>query len=179
MGMRIISGILTGFGAVMLTTGAGIWFYAAGAQAHLSKVHLKESRSANATSSLVMLTHPRLNESRIVVRGATTSNLARGPAIVDQTGNFGAGNCVIAGHRDTHFRFLKDVTTGDDIYIEDGGRIYHYRVSSTSVIDPSDVSVLKPTRRPVLTLVTCYPFFYIGAAPKRFIVRAELIETGL
>jgi sortase A len=88
-----------------------------------------------------------------------------------------AGNTIIAGHRDTHFRFLKDVKTGDLLQLDYAGQRFHYRITRLKIVDKTDLSVLQPTPRPTLTLVTCYPFYYIGAAPKRFIVSALLQDA--
>jgi sortase A len=81
------------------------------------------------------------------------------------------GNVGIAGHRDGFFRSLKDVKPGQRIEIETRLRRHVYRVESTQVVDPSQVEVLADTLLPTLTLVTCYPFYFIGSAPQRFIVR--------
>jgi len=88
----------------------------------------------------------------------------------------GRGNIAIAGHRDTFFRGLKDLEVGADIEMATprGSRVF--RVSELKVVDPLDVSVLDPTEDTVLTLITCYPFYYVGPAPDRFIVRAELLQ---
>ena len=83
-----------------------------------------------------------------------------------------AGNVGLAGHRDGFFRPLKDVAVGDLIELAAGERVDRYRVTETLIVDPSDVWVLDRTESPSLTLVTCYPFYFIGSAPKRFIVRA-------
>jgi sortase A len=86
------------------------------------------------------------------------------------------GNVAIAGHRDTFFRPLRNIEINDEISLDTPGHNYHYRVSSTEVVDPHDVAVLKARHKDELTLITCYPFSYIGPAPKRFIVHAELAE---
>ena len=88
------------------------------------------------------------------------------------------GNCIIMAHRDTHFRLLKDVRKDQRIVLERDGRKFQYRIVALRVIESSDNRFYKPTSRSVLTLVTCYPFWYLGRAPKRFIVRAELLESG-
>ena len=84
-----------------------------------------------------------------------------------------AGNVAIAGHRDTFFRPLRFIRRNDTINVTTDRGEDQYRVVSTSIVAPSDVQVLYPTGRDTLTLVTCYPFDYVGPAPKRFIVRAE------
>jgi sortase A len=82
------------------------------------------------------------------------------------------GNIAIAGHRDGFFRSLKDVRAGDVIELSDAGRPSAYVVEGTWIVQPDDVSVLDPTTAPSITLVTCYPFYFVGSAPQRFIVRA-------
>lgn len=91
----------------------------------------------------------------------------RGTARVDTEGNLG-----IAGHRDSFFRPLKDIREGDRIELRTAGGTVTYSVSSIVIVDPEDVSVLAPTSERTLTLVTCYPFYYVGHAPKRYIVKA-------
>jgi len=112
-----------------------------------------------------------------VLEGAGKTELSRGPGHLSGTALPGdAGNCIIAGHRDTHFRILSKVELGDTISLESGGRRFEYRVTDRFVVKPSDTSTLAPTTNSSLTLVTCYPFYYVGPAPKRFIVRAELVR---
>ncbi len=82
------------------------------------------------------------------------------------------GNSGIAGHRDGFFRGLKDITPGDVIELDTLQGKDVYRVERTWVVNPEDVSVLDPTSTRALTLVTCYPFYFVGSAPRRFIVRA-------
>jgi sortase A len=83
------------------------------------------------------------------------------------------GNAGLAGHRDTFFRSLRAARPGDRIVVTTPDAVVHYAVRDTRIVEPSEVSVLAPTPEPTLTLVTCYPFNYVGAAPKRFIVRAD------
>jgi sortase A len=84
------------------------------------------------------------------------------------------GNLGIAGHRDGFFRGLKDVAQGDVIELARPGHTDVYVIDGIRTAKPEDVSVLKPTPKPLLTLVTCSPFHYVGSAPKRYIVRASL-----
>jgi len=90
-----------------------------------------------------------------------------GTAVPGQSGNLG-----IAGHRDGFFRGLKDVHLGDPIELETLGGSQIFRVADIRIVSPEDVSVLDTTAGPVLTLVTCYPFYFVGDAPQRYIVRA-------
>jgi sortase A len=82
----------------------------------------------------------------------------------------------IAGHRDTVFRPLRRVSVGDPMVLTTSDRVYRYRISKTLIVQPEDVYVLDPTPQPTLTLITCYPFGFVGHAPQRFIVQAELVE---
>jgi sortase A len=95
-----------------------------------------------------------------------------GTAGLEQSGNLG-----LAAHRDGFFRKLKDAELGMEILLEHGGRTLHYHIVEISIVTPEDGSVLAPTSRPSITLVTCYPFYFVGSAPKRYIVRAELDVT--
>jgi sortase A len=87
------------------------------------------------------------------------------------------GNSGIAGHRDSFFRGLKDIAVGDEIELDTLDQTQVYRVERAWVVEPEDVSVLDPTPARALTLVTCYPFYFVGSAPQRFIVRAVLSSS--
>ena len=114
-----------------------------------------------------------------VLSGTDDLTLNRGVGLINGTHRPGeGGNIGIAGHRDGFFRVLKDVGPGDMIELETLDRIDIYRVSQIVIVDPDDVSVLQPTSAPTLTLVTCYPFYFIGSAPKRYIVEASLVTSG-
>jgi sortase A len=118
---------------------------------------------------------PRVGVSAMVREGDDVKTLRRAVGHVPGTAFPGeVGNAALAGHRDTFFRGLRNIRNGDEILLATPGGDARYVVRSTRVVDPSEVSVLAPTRKSTLTLVTCYPFNYIGAAPKRFIVRAEI-----
>lgn len=90
----------------------------------------------------------------------------------------GLGNLVLAGHRDTYFRPLRRVRSGMVMKVVTPGQTFDYVVDSTSIVTPDDVDVLDIGDRPEMTLITCYPFDFIGAAPKRFIVRAHLVSLA-
>ena len=91
----------------------------------------------------------------------------KGMAKMDEVGNLG-----ISGHRDGFFRVLKDIQLGDDIEIQTTQGVESYAVSSITIIPKSDISILAPTTDKTLTIVTCYPFYFVGHAPKRYIVKA-------
>jgi sortase A len=117
--------------------------------------------------------------SAIVIEGTSRRVLQRavghifGTALPGEPGNVG-----IAGHRDTFFRPLRNVRRDDIINLTTPLGDYRYRVVSTSIVGPQDSVVLDPSSNQALTLVTCYPFYFVGAAPRRFIVRAERLEAS-
>ena len=119
---------------------------------------------------------PRLGVSTLVVEGTGEPALRRatghitGTALPGQPGNVG-----IAGHRDSFFRPLRNIQRDDLITLATLQGDYHYRVVSSKVVDPTDVTVLNPGASEMLTLVTCYPFYFVGAAPDRFIVQAKRV----
>ena len=120
---------------------------------------------------------PRVGVSAIVREGDDAATLRHAVGHIPDTALPGeSGNAGLAGHRDTFFRGLRNIRTGDRITMTTTNGVVQYTVRHTSVVDPDDVSVLSPTGRPTLTLVTCYPFYYVGAAPRRFIVHAELLN---
>ena len=86
------------------------------------------------------------------------------------------GNVALAAHRDGLFRPLEKIRLEDDVKVVTGRGEFHYRVKKTHIVDPHDVWVIAPTERPTITLITCYPFSFVGNAPRRFIVQAELVE---
>ncbi len=109
-----------------------------------------------------------------VFEGTSDEVLAVGAGWIEGTAPLGAeGNIGIAAHRDGHFRELKDIEVGAEVIVETAGESYRYQVFATSIVDPRDVHVLDPTAEPQLTLVTCYPFYFVGHAPQRFIVHAH------
>jgi sortase A len=115
-----------------------------------------------------------------VLDGVDDLSLNRGVGYIPGTSRPGEpGNIGIAGHRDGIFRVLKDVGAGDMIELETLDRVDIYRVSQIVIVDKNDPAVLKPTTASILTLVTCYPFYFIGSAPKRYIVQAQLVTSGL
>lgn len=127
--------------------------------------------------TLAVLRIPQVNVVAPVLEGTDEFTLNRGVGHIHGTaGPNDTGNFAIAGHRDGFFRALKDISIGDTVEIELRERLVLYRVTNTSIVDPSEVGVLRDQSVSTLTLVTCYPFYFIGSAPKRFIVSA--VRTG-
>jgi sortase A len=120
---------------------------------------------------------PSIDLSVMVLEGTGRWTLNRavghieGTALPGETGNLG-----IAGHRDSFFRGLRKISKNDTITLTTLKGTYQYRVNEIEIVPPTDIRVLNPTPRPTLTLVTCYPFYFVGDAPNRFIVKAQLIE---
>jgi sortase A len=117
---------------------------------------------------------PRLGTSMAVLEGDDSVSLLYGAGHIPSTAFPGAaGNVGLAAHRDTFFRPLHSIEDGDRILLRTPDRIREYTVESTRVVRPSEVGVLADSGQPELTLVTCYPFWYVGPAPLRYVVRAR------
>ncbi|MEJ7605418.1 MAG: class D sortase [Bryobacteraceae bacterium] len=120
---------------------------------------------------------PRVSVSAVVREGADDKTLKRSAGHVPDTALPGEnGNVGIAAHRDTYFRNLKGIRNGDRIRMVTSFATYEYEVETLKIVLPENVEVLNPTRHRSLTLVTCYPFSYVGSAPKRFIVHARQVD---
>jgi LPXTG-site transpeptidase (sortase) family protein len=122
---------------------------------------------------IALLRIPRLALEVPVFGDTSERNLNRGAGWIEGTAAPDeGGNIAIAAHRDRYFRALKDVAVGDVIELESLTQRHKYRVTRLSIVRPDDTSWLHATRTAAITLVTCYPFYYVGHAPKRYIVRA-------
>lgn len=135
---------------------------------------LKDTRAPDA-----VLRIPAVKLVVPVFEGTSDQNLNRGAGRIEGTAQIGEpGNVGIAAHRDGFFRVLKDVRVGDALVLEQVATTETYRVVATRIVEPGDVSVLQSTSTPSVTLVTCYPFYYVGSAPQRFIVQAQIAAPG-
>jgi sortase A len=124
------------------------------------------------------LSIPRLQLAVMVREGAGSGTLERAVGHIPGTAMPGKpGNVALAGHRDTFFRPLRNIQKNDTINLETERGTYRYQVESTQIVGPRDVGVLAAANHQSLTLVTCYPFYYVGSAPKRFIVRAVQVNA--
>jgi sortase A len=116
----------------------------------------------------------RLGMTVAILEGTTSRTLGVGVGHIQGTALPGElGNIGIAGHRDTYFRALKDIHVGDEIRIQTATGLSRYKVDKVQVVAPDDISVLAPSAASAITLITCYPFHFIGAAPQRFVVHAR------
>jgi len=139
----------------------------------------QESLAAHFAPALALLRIPKINLEVPVLEGTDDLSLNRAVGHIAGTAKPGEnGNVGIAGHRDGFFRGLKDVSTGDTIEVVTPEGVNRYVIDEITVVDPADVSVLAPRADPSITLVTCYPFYFIGSAPQRYIVRASLVGSN-
>lgn len=121
---------------------------------------------------------PRIGVSAVVLEGVDTKALRRGVGHIPETARPGIGNVGLAAHRDSFFRGLKDIRKNDIIRLQTLEGTFQYRVDWTEIVKPDDTKVLADNGTSELTLVTCYPFYYVGSAPKRFIVRAQQVDEA-
>jgi sortase A len=146
----------------------------------VAAIQAGQDKPLERSRSLVgRITIPRLGISAIMKEGVDAGTLAIAVGHIPSTALPGdAGNVGIAAHRDTFFRNLKGVRQNDEITLATLDGAYVYRVFSFEVVNPDQVSVLAPSMHErTLTMVTCYPFFYVGHAPKRFIVHARQVSS--
>jgi len=133
----------------------------------------EEARTRETPLPVAVLSIKRIGLEVPVLQGTDDWTLNRAVGVIEDTPLPGSpGNSGIAGHRDSFFRVLKDVVTGDLMTVETARTTETYRIERIWIVDPDDVSVLDPTESPSITLVTCYPFYFVGSAPQRYIVRA-------
>jgi sortase A len=139
----------------------------------------KGSLTRKVEAPIAILVIRKINLTVPVYNDTDDLTLDRGVGRILGTAKIGdGGNLGIAGHRDGFFRGLKDLAPQDKIELRRPGISDTYVIDQISLVAPADVSVLKPTRVPSVTLVTCYPFYYIGSAPQRYIVRASITESN-
>ncbi len=128
---------------------------------------------------LTRLSIPSISFDAVVVEGTSHRALLLGPGHLEDTPAPGStGNSVISGHRDTFFRHIHELEKGDPILVRRNGKTFHYQVTGKQIVQPTDMSVLKPSNDAELTLITCYPTYYIGPAPKRLVVTSKLVADS-
>ena len=138
-----------------------------------------ESLTLKGDLPLAVLRIPAVNLQAPVFDGTDDLTLNRGVGRIQGTARVGGnGNLGIAGHRDGFFRALKDIRVEDVILLDLRARTEQYVVKNTQIVNPEDTYVLAPTKTPTLTLVTCFPFYFVGSAPQRYIVTASLRNSS-
>jgi sortase A len=172
-------------GAVLLSYGglvlADAWLFQRRESSHFDR--LREQRRAipvalaSQPGLIARLEIQRLGLSVMVTEGDDRRTLRRAVGHIPGTALPGQnGNIALTGHRDTFFRPLRNIRLDDIVTLRTLQGDYRYRVLATQVVSPDHVSVLNPGRSETLTLITCHPFYFVGGAPNRFIVRAERIQ---
>jgi LPXTG-site transpeptidase (sortase) family protein len=137
-----------------------------------------QSPAEPVSNGLTRLVIPKIHLDAVVVEGTSHHQLLVGPGHIENTAAPGGnGNDVITGHRDTFFRHIYELKKGDIVELQRNGATFQYEVTDKKVVDPADVSVIQPTKEAQLTLITCYPTYYIGPAPERLVVTSRLLNT--
>lgn len=159
--------------------GTYLWMYAQ--QRELMQEFQAQNAVANPSvprvGGLTRISIPKINLDAVIMEGTSHKSLTLGPAHLRDSALPGdPGNSVLAAHRDTFFRHLYELKPGDDIFVERNGQHYHYVVTGKRVVQPADLSVLDTTSESRLTLITCYPVYFIGPAPERLVVFAKLAQ---
>lgn len=125
---------------------------------------------------LTRLSVPKIDLDSVVVEGTNHKALLLGPGHLKETPAPGeTGNSVITGHRDTFFRHIHELEKGDTVLVQREGKTFRYQVVGKKIVEPDDMSVVRPVKDSQLTLITCYPTYYIGPAPKRLVVFSKLV----
>jgi sortase A len=155
---------------------ASSWMFQRRANTALETAHATATPRIERGDVIGRVDVDRLGVSVVVVEGAEEGDLAHAAGHLIGTALPGEpGNAAIAAHRDTFFRPLREIHPNDLVRVTTPEREFLYRVLWTRVVTPDDVAVLRPGREEELTLITCYPFYYVGEAPERFIVRAKRV----
>lgn len=150
-------------------------------QRHLAEQWREQQLAATAKTakllpddSLIRLVIPKIDLTSFIVEGTNQHALLLGPGHMKDTAEPGeVGNAVLSGHRDTFFRHIHELEKGDQIFVDRGGKRIVYEVTGKRIVQPDDLAVTSPTKDSELTLITCYPTYYIGPAPKRLVISAK------
>jgi sortase A len=135
------------------------------------------SPSQTSSDGLTRISIPKISLQAMVVEGTSRKELLVGLGHLKQTPIPGEdGNAVLTAHRDTFFRHIHELSKGDEVMVQRGGKTYRYEVTGKKIVNPDDVSVLRQSGDKRLTLITCYPTYFIGPAPERLVVFAKLKE---
>lgn len=170
--------ISAGLGLIVLTASTYHWMHVQQQQllqGLQSSPVVSAAAQPGPEQGVVLLSIPKINLKAAIVEGTGRRTLLFAPGHLKNTAEPGEqGNSVIAAHRDTFFRRIHELEHGDDILVTRQGHKFHYIVTGKSIVDPDAVSAIRPSNDVRLTLVTCYPTYYIGPAPKRLVIVATL-----
>ncbi len=186
---KSVSPVLLVMGGALLLYVAGEYWAMYRSQRNLEAEWERQSAAVSETVSrrpalredqmLTRIVVPKINVDSIVVEGVSRRELSAGPGHMKQTAIPGEiGNAVITAHRDTFFRHIYELNPGDQIQVRRGVRTFTFTVTGKKVVVPDDISVIQPTSDAQLTLITCYPTYYIGPAPRRLVVFSRLVDSG-
>ena len=178
-GLLLVSASALGFWGIVSAYSTSIETSAARELASAAPAPAAKVKRPRAEGDLVgRLEIPRLRISSVVLEGVSDATLRIASGHIPGTPAPGeGGNSGIAAHRDGFFRGLGKVARGDQVVVQTPTGERTYRVEFTSIVEPDDTRLLAPTGKEAITLVTCYPFHYVGPAPQRFLVRAVLDPT--
>ncbi len=127
---------------------------------------------------LIRISVPKIDLDSVIVEGTSNRDLLLGPGHMANTPAPGdSGNAVITGHRDTFFRHIHELQKGDIMVVQRDGKTFRYEVTGKKVVEPTDLSVLRQSHDSEMTLITCYPTYYIGPAPKRLVVFSRMLAA--
>lgn len=184
---RILGRLLVIVGACLLAVTLGAYSWMTVEQHRLTATQSRAERESGLTPvsnvatavqtkpDVILLSIPKIHLDAAVLEGTDSKTLLLAPGHLKKTALPGdEGNSVIAGHRDTFFRHVYELNPGDEIVVQRAGHEYHYVVDSKAIVGPHDTWVTEPSHDTRLTLITCYPTYYIGPAPQRAIVIATL-----
>jgi LPXTG-site transpeptidase (sortase) family protein len=185
---RYLSTILIIVGSLMLSYVASQYYGMYREQKRLAQEWQQQNSQEQKRSSgilaenrdgLIRVSIPKINLDAIILDGTTRKQLKNGPGRVIGTALPGeTGTAVITAHRDTFFRHIYELNKGDSILVQRNGETLRFEVTGKKIVEPDDLSVLKQADDPRLTLITCYPIYYIGPAPQRLVVFAKLADRA-
>ena len=146
-------------------------------QRPISFLALNASKDTSKDKGLSQVSIPKINLDLIVIEGTNYKALRLGPGHIRNTPAPGEpGNSVISAHRDTFFRHIYELTAGDEIQVRRQGHTFTFQVIGKKVVSPDDLSVMRNTSDSRLTLITCYPIYYVGPAHQRLVVSSKLVR---
>ncbi len=146
----------------------------------LDKIHQVYSKKLKKGEKIGELTIPRLNETYPIYEGTSSDILKKGVGHYSRSALPGeANNSILSGHRDTFFKGLEELKKFDELIVKTNAGSFLYKIKKIRIVDDEDQTVITPKPKATLTVTTCYPFYFIGNAPKRYILVADLITSNL
>jgi sortase A len=177
---------LMALGLLLLAYVGSQYYLMYGAQRRMAKAWQRQNSTPHSAENptavddgLTRVEIPKINLDAIVIEGSSRKQLKIAPGHITTSAIPGEiGNSVITAHRDTFFRHVYELSKGDEIIVKRNGQVFKFQVTGKKVVDPGDVSVLNPTPDARLTLITCYPPYFVGPAPERLVVFSKLVEQS-